>query len=169
MCRYNLPFRYTLFNIALVSFGLVFGFVYIFINGDSRGVIYSLYGILCGLTFAYFCRYINYLRQNKLENHQECVCATSVFPVFRYDTERARMEPADDVPLYTFVNLAIVACWSMLICITDVKYYLIGIFITCLAFSFAAIYMINVLLVSPSYCSSYSTPSGSLPKTSSTS
>lgn len=142
---YNLPFRYTLLNICLMSLVFILSFILLFVKGDMSGIVFSMYGILGCVAFSFFCRYVSFRQKSRKENHQQFITTSIVFPVFRYDTEKNQMVQADDLPLYAFINIGIVIFWSMLFCILSVKFYLFGMFLMCLAFSIGTIYATEVI------------------------
>lgn len=141
---YNMPFRYTMVNIVLIVAILLLCFLVLFIWGDTHGVVLAMYGILGCLAFAFFCRYVSFREKGRRENHQQFVSTFVLFPVFRYDTEKAQMVQSDDLPLYAMINLGIVIFWCMLVCILSVHFYLIAMFLMCLAFSVGSIYIAEV-------------------------
>jgi len=138
-----MPFRYTLLNIILIVVILIGSFLILFVMGNMHGVVFSMYGILGCLAFAFFCRYVSFREKRRKENHQQMITTTTIFPVFRYDTEKAQMVQSDDLPLYAFLNLGIVIFWGMLVCILSVHFYLFAMFLMCIALSIGSIYIAN--------------------------
>jgi len=117
------------------------------VQGDSRSLVFSMYGILGGLMLAFFCRYMNFIQKYKSVNPQQDICTTTIFPVFKYDSERALMVQADDIPLYFFIVMFIIIFWSMLVCVLSVQFYLIGMFLLFLAFGVSTIYSVEVFFL----------------------
>lgn len=128
-------------SLGLIVTVFIVSLLLLLYTGDMQGIAFTMYGVLGGLAFALFCRYVGFRIKSRKENHQQHIAAATLFPVFRYDTDRAQMVQDDDLALYTITNFYIIVLWSMLICILSVEFYLVGLLLMCVAISFLTIYV----------------------------
>lgn len=141
---YHLPFRHTIIVIILAILLLAGSFALLIIADDENGVIYLVYWVVFAMAFLCFCRFINYLQQARKNNQQQYIASPHVFPVYRFDPEGTQMEQSDYIPVYVFLNLAIVESWCMLFCFTNPDYDFYAIGVAVFALNIGVLYTLNV-------------------------
>lgn len=130
--------------LALVLIGP--SFVMLFISKQIMVFIHATSWTALAIAFVCFIRYLHLWHQAKRKNLQPYIISEIVFPAFRFETERTKMEQVDYIPLYILVFIIITECWSMLLIFTDINKDYIGLGITCLGLTIGVLYITNVFI-----------------------